>query len=161
MNMYIYIHVCIYMHIYIYTCIHINIYKRICTNIYTYIYIYIYQKYVLFALKIWDVLGYVCRILAQICHIAEFLVIDQFWYCAFFLLLFFTIRPHLDHSHNQKPQNARYHNSNLATLANVGIGRFWGFFQEESVLIVNLSKRSNHFKNTIDTTSGSSSPGRV
>jgi len=45
----------------------------------------------------------------------------------------FTIRPHLDHSHKQKPQNTRYQNSNLAPLVNVGIGRFWGVFQEESV----------------------------
>jgi len=89
------------------------------------------QKYLLFAfnLKIWDDLGYVCRISAQICHIAEFLVNNQFWYGAFLLLLFLTILPHLDHSHNQKPQNFRYHNSDLATLANVGIGRLLGLFR--------------------------------
>jgi len=51
---------------------------------------------------------------------------------------FFTIRPHLDHSHDPEPQDARYHNSNLAPLANVGIGRFLGVFQEESVLNTQL-----------------------
>jgi len=50
---------------------------------------------------------------------------------------FFTINPHLDHSYNQKPQISLYQNSNLAPLANVGIGRFFkrflSVFQEESV----------------------------
>jgi len=42
---------------------------------------------------------------------------------------FFTIRPHLDHSHNQKPQHARNQNSHLAPLANVGILPLLGVFQ--------------------------------
>ena len=51
------------------------------------------------------------------------------------LVHFFTIRLHLDHSHNQNPQNARYQNSKLKGLANIGSYREAGCFQAESVLI--------------------------
>ena len=44
-----------------------------------------------------------------------------------------TIRPHLDHSHNLKPQNAQYHDSNLELSANVGSEKL-GIFLAESVL---------------------------
>ena len=38
----------------------------------------------------------------------------------FFSATLFTIRSHLDQSHNQIPQNVRYQNSNLEPLTNVG-----------------------------------------
>jgi len=46
-----------------------------------------------------------------------------------FSATFFLRSDHiLTHSHNQKPQNTRYQNSNLAPSANVGTGRFLGRF---------------------------------
>lgn len=40
----------------------------------------------------------------------------QSWYCASFLLLFFTIRLHLDHPNNQNPQYGWHKDSNLECL---------------------------------------------
>jgi len=45
-----------------------------------------------------------------------------------FSATFLAIRPHLIHSHNQKPYNGQYQDLNLAPFAHVGFWRFLGVF---------------------------------